>query len=565
MLKKENGLLYLAIFISIISHWFWFVQDGPYTAGDWGFVYPQTVKEFLTINSSWDSKWTMGGMIIGHGYYVLQIFHGTLGYLFDFNSSQCDLFVFFLPAILFSTTSSYFFLKYLTKSSLAGFIGSLVFSYNTYFILIQNGHPSVAVANALTPLIVLFFMKTLKERSLRNAVVTGLFVALSSQYEPRITYIICWIMILYFLYDIIVEKKIEIKKAGLAGVVCTIVILCNLYWILLLVFADSVESTSFLRRDLFGAQFFNLQFAITSFSSSWTGGKPGIFTVEAIPVRFWLIPILAFFPLVIGKVSKKIGFFYVLALVGIFLAKMSSNPFPELYRWLFYHFPGFLAFREASKFYLIINLSFAVLIGHNVNLIYELIKGHTRFAYVGRIFVFTVAGLYLFNIYPMLTQKFPLTKARPIPLEYIDVKKKLVQKDQFFRTMGVLRRPFYFFAGNIQPGLQADFIKTELWKMPELNQYDPKILKYSHMDWVFDAAGIRYVYIPSDPWNEMFDYVNEEGVAIQGFSGSKKEMEELMDDLAWLKNKKYFGEIIVYENHNYMPHLYTAQNIFFVD
>ncbi|NCU42685.1 MAG: hypothetical protein EOM19_08355 [Candidatus Moranbacteria bacterium] len=60
------------------------------------------------------------------------------------------------------------------------------------------------------------------------------------------------------------------------------------------------------------------------------------------------------------KKREYILFFALVALVGMLLGKQVSEPFPTLYNWLYETFPGFNAFREASKFYVLIALGYAV-------------------------------------------------------------------------------------------------------------------------------------------------------------------------------------------------------------
>jgi|GEM_PF-7061107 len=57
---------------------------------------------------------------------------------------------------------------------------------------------------------------------------------------------------------------------------------------------------------------------------------------------------------------RYILFFAVLSVIGILLSKQVSDPFGNLYYWLYDNFPGFNAFREASKFYILIALGYAV-------------------------------------------------------------------------------------------------------------------------------------------------------------------------------------------------------------
>jgi hypothetical protein len=56
-------------------------------------------------------------------------------------------------------------------------------------------------------------------------------------------------------------------------------------------------------------------------------------------------------------------FFALLFVLGIFVSKHVSEPFGNLYYFLYDRLPGFNAFREASKFYILVVLGYAVGIG----------------------------------------------------------------------------------------------------------------------------------------------------------------------------------------------------------
>lgn len=56
-------------------------------------------------------------------------------------------------------------------------------------------------------------------------------------------------------------------------------------------------------------------------------------------------------------------FFALLSVIGILLGKQVSEPWGNLYYFLYDHLPGFNAFREASKFYILVVLGYAVGIG----------------------------------------------------------------------------------------------------------------------------------------------------------------------------------------------------------
>ena len=78
--------------------------------------------------------------------------------------------------------------------------------------------------------------------------------------------------------------------------------------------------------------------------------------------------------------NGAIIFFALLGLVGAFLAKGASPPFSEINSWLFQNFPGMNMFRDSTKFYSLIALSYSVLIPFSIWKIYESLELHNKFS-----------------------------------------------------------------------------------------------------------------------------------------------------------------------------------------
>ena len=70
--------------------------------------------------------------------------------------------------------------------------------------------------------------------------------------------------------------------------------------------------------------------------------------------------------------NKTILYFNLLALLGAFLAKGSTSPFGQVYLWLFDYLPGMKLFRDPTKFYTLVALSYSVLIPYSLSKIYKL-------------------------------------------------------------------------------------------------------------------------------------------------------------------------------------------------
>src|SRR5207247_1280407 len=90
--------------------------------------------------------------------------------------------------------------------------------------------------------------------------------------------------------------------------------------------------------------------------------------------EFLVIPIFAYSGLLFLKNAKKprvLLSFAFIGLVGAFLAKGANEPFGILYLWLFDHFPGFIMFRDPSKFYLLVAIAYSILITFSLEQLWE--------------------------------------------------------------------------------------------------------------------------------------------------------------------------------------------------
>src|SRR3972149_5310476 len=239
---------------------------------------------------------------IGISMYPAYLFWGILSCIFNFVLIERIMYLW--PSIIIAGFSSYFLIKKITKSNVAALIGSFVFSYNTYFLMLKLSHLTLAVSFALAPIIILFFIKALEEKRYYFAVIAGIFSFISSFYEVRAFYIIAGVLFFYYLfYTFIIDKislKNILKNSLFAALPILIAIILNLYWIIPLLYANSIQNSDVFSGGLFGNGFMNILFSLTLFHSFWTGGKIDAFIVQKIPFYFWLIPIFAFMGLLLN-------------------------------------------------------------------------------------------------------------------------------------------------------------------------------------------------------------------------------------------------------------------------
>ena len=97
----------------------------------------------------------------------------------------------------------------------------------------------------------------------------------------------------------------------------------------------------------------------------WTGSIPTVFG-DNTPLYFLTVFPIVVFSVFVFKNSKvdnhrETLFFLILAVLGIFLLKMNNPPLEGSYTYLFYRIPFFSAFRESSKFNILIVFSYSIL------------------------------------------------------------------------------------------------------------------------------------------------------------------------------------------------------------
>ncbi|MCL5019299.1 MAG: hypothetical protein M1426_02325 [Patescibacteria group bacterium] len=82
--------------------------------------------------------------------------------------------------------------------------------------------------------------------------------------------------------------------------------------------------------------------------------------------EFIFIPLLVFSGLILVRKNQIAGFWFLIAVISTFLSKGSNEPFPQVYSFLFTYLPGFSFFRDPTKFFFLIALSYSILVAFSV-------------------------------------------------------------------------------------------------------------------------------------------------------------------------------------------------------
>lgn len=561
---------------------------------DWRYYYPETLKEWFNYPFIWAGS-TVGGAFGGVNLIISMhpIFYlwGYLSNFFDYTVTERLLYLY--PSVFLPGLSSFYLVRHITKNNVAALIGSFVFSFNTYLLYSRATHFPIVMSASLGLFVIYFFIKSLEEQRTRFAVWSGLIGLLASYYEFRFFYIIAWLLIFYFIYYLLVindsnKLKNSLRLFRLASTPFVIVFLGNFYWLLGLQKAGSFTTNALFNRGVWGNQFSNIFQAFTLWHPFWSNSRlnyPTYFSIHAIPIYFWLIPIIAFTGLILNVRHKNIVFFGAIALLGIFLNKQSGAPISGAYSWLYYHFPGFNAFREASKFFYVIALSYSILIAGFIAYIWQNFRQNRLQKNLVATAVIGVSLLFLWNAKPFVTRSAKTVfVARHIPTDYSVLNNYILRQPGFFRSIWV-PRTFQFGVYNADKRIVslADLFYTDWYgfaiKGGHRNLYDlypdeinkavdrwqragrwrsvymVALLERSYAANLFSASSVKYLIVP------IRDRANDDDYFI--YYGNNRQLYiETLDSLPFLKRVNIKGtDVKVYENKAYKPHVYATETI----
>ena len=576
------------------------------SAGDAGFYFLDGLKEFFIFPYLWslDGLGNYSSLLSPFPYFVLLM---KMLSLFNFSWSVVERIAWYWPFLILSVFSSRFLLKTILPETKFKFLASFVYLFNTYILMIiGGGQISIALAYAITPLMLGLFIRLVNylvtncEVRVKEAVIAGVVLALQISFEPRIALIALIAVGVYLIFQLFSCKlRIEdywLLTKGLAksmGIPLVIVFLLHFYWILPTIvlrkesYAPGLSSASWVKFLSF-AKFSN---SLSLLHPNWPENIFG--KTYFMRPEFIILPILAFSSLLFinysvanyglrGKNRKSsrfivrnsaILFFAFLGLIGAFLAKGSNPPWGEVYVWLFKNVPGMNLFRDASKFYVLVALSYSILIPFSVAEIFSrLRRKFGKSAAIG--FVVLVVGCLLFLIRPAWSGQLGGTfKARQVPQEYLDFKDFISNQSGFFRTFWISKRQRFGFYSNNHPAVDAESFATgSICRKPfcSLKKEMPKrwrqncssndrcyVRELSYFlnpktAVILSQMAVKYVIVPLDPEGEIF-------LASRKYSSQQRqEVEEFLDTIPWLKKIDVGGKIAVYELPRFKDHFFAV-------
>ncbi|HEY6736666.1 MAG TPA: hypothetical protein VI322_03025 [Candidatus Saccharimonadia bacterium] len=384
---------------------------------------------------------------------------------------------------------------------------------------------TLAGAYAVLPFVIFSFLKLEANPTKMWMLTNGLALALCAAYEPRAGYITLalqlglWVLLLVSGRPALRAWSFWREQSFILCAPLTIFLLLNFYWVFGLASVGAGVGDGVLSRGLFGSQYFNLSQALVLFHPYWSGAKPTPFIVQPIPLYFWLIPVAAFFGALLARKNRYVTVFTIIGLVGLFLTKQEGEPLPGAYFWLFTHLPGFSAFREASKFYALIALSYTVLIPALFMYAKEKLLPRVYRVYMQAAFGLALALLFLPNVWPVLSGSIATTFTPRHPPSGYAALNQLLDTANFSRIFWMPRESRWGIDTARHPRVSVIDVAQTSWAGFLQNELDDRnvtserllgdIFSKNYAQLLFDAGSIGHVVVPPrDAANDDDFYAN---------------------------------------------------------
>ncbi len=589
-MKKVNifiSIIFFLLTVIVFKSWFTLL---PLSSGDWSYSLNDAIKSFPFFPYVWSFNFGLGFGGVNSFILALSSYYlfttSVLFNVFKIPWVLIERLMWFWPFLLISIFSSHFLFKKLFSEKFA-ILSSFIFLFNTYtLMLVGGGQMGIALSYALFPFTLAIFIKLLDSPNslslnLKLSLLAGLLLSTLVFFDVRIAYACIAAISLYLVFRI----KYEVSKSNFLDIFNLIIysliipgavtFLLNSFWIIPLILGGKnplVELGS-AYTSLESVKFFSFAKFEDSLSLLHPNWPENIFgKVGFMKPEFLLLPIFAFSSLLFAGREKKtktyVLFFALLGLVGVFLAKGTNEPFGGIYLWMFGHIPGFMMFRDSTKWYTLIALSYSVLIPFTIWRLYEFLESQSKFEifkfkfqikFKNQIFNFQnifliLSAFYLiFLIRPaVLGQLNGTFKTTVVPNDYFKFERFLSSDVKFYRVLWVPTPQRFGFVTAIHPAIAAqDFFKTI-----DLSQIVKKIAANEKL---LQESAVKYVVVPYDSQGEIF-------LKDRRYDGNAyKKIIADMNTVPYLKKIDDFGKIAVFEipspkDHFFISNLQSAVN-----
>ena len=360
------------------------VPDIVNMISSWRIVFAKGFHTFGEL-PMWNNYETAGTSFIGS---ILSSMFYPLNFLFLLLPIDYVFGYKFIIGVFLAGIFMYLLSRGLKLDKYSSFFSAIVYMFSGIFIgRMHIGHEQAIDIIALTPLLFLLFLKSLSEKRVKYAILTGIVLGFQIlagylQFAIYATYL----LLLYFIYDLIVSKEFNKKVLAMKFALFATVFIVG-FFISSPQFLPSFEFSKYgvhsgkpisydiltsektsysltpmytitlLMPDFFGSRTDNTFWASDEFEES--------------TAYFGVLPLLLVFLPIFFKRDKYVIFFTIAAFITLFFSYGQYNPlFPYLHKIILF----FDIVRNPGRFLFLFVLSVAVLSGFGFNLLIDMVK-----------------------------------------------------------------------------------------------------------------------------------------------------------------------------------------------
>ncbi|MBU0570307.1 hypothetical protein KKB40_06070, partial [Patescibacteria group bacterium] len=512
---KKNQLVFLSLLLLCV---FWiFLLPGLRVASDFHLTSFDSAKDFLNFPQTWSyfSSVDLGEYVANILWaWPVDFIYGLLSRV-GFSFSILTKILWLTPVLILGVWGMRRLLSHLKIEGWGNFIGTLFYLINTYILLILDGGQfRIALAYVWLPTSYLAIVKAVGG-SLKQKICAGITIAVMAFFDPRFIYILLILLSMNFIYSLFTVAKREFVGATLiwirTGIISGIIFLgiSAFWWVPIVILKPSiVPPGNAASAGNFFLSFTTWKHALLLQHPNWFENVFG--KVAPLRYEFLLIPCLVFLApiLVLSKKVKTslrekniVVFWILIALVSLFLSKGSNSPLPNVYPWLFKNIPGFSMFRDSTKFFFLVALSYSVLIGITVD---ELVKRFNWSLVIGhwslKVFPLLLTTYYLLLINPVWMGQMTGTFSEPYNKEEFLVVADRFQNDQgFSRIFWIPTKAPLGYSSPTHPAVEASrLVEKRPFTIGAVGKYETFnfLREAPFMGELFDISGIKYLAYP---------------------------------------------------------------------
>lgn len=560
----KNTLLGLLIVVLIFLFRPWLTFSEVLCKGDCIYFFPENLEGFFAPPYFWNTSPSGSGL----GFYALptiafsppSILLGFFHHFFQLNFEIIEKIAWFFPFLVFSFLGMVRLGKVLGLNSVGIFFAVLLYLTNSYILLtLDGGQIGIALAYSLLPIVFSFFLTGVEGKKPKDKLIAATLLGILSFFDLRVSYLIYFLLFSYLLFHLLIKR--DFQRHTLMNIISSLALILiipfsfHFYWIIPLALSKMAGLPSFYTEvsQVAFLSWMNFSNAIYLFHPYWSDNIFG--KTNPVSWQFFIIPFLAFLNLLL-KVKNKIIFYLIfISLLAILLLNGANKPFGDLYLWLFKNLPGFYMFRDPSKFYILLSLSFSLLIGFSADAISHKIKG---FKWTTIAFFSFLLFWFLLLIKPVLFQEMKGTfKPLSLPKEFLAIKDKVSRETEFSRSIWYPNKPEFAYSSPLHPVLDAsyDLLHKRPFDIAISGTYDMfSYLENPFSRQLFDILGIKYVFASNSLKNRP---------ASESEIKDKERLLKVLNQTTWLK-KNSTEQIASFKTQTLADHFFMTNNNFWV-